>query len=232
MAGKKSKDPSFTSPKGTFKFPRLTEPDFKYKAEGEYSLKLIVPRPEAQPLIDKLQPLWDEAIDAGKAAFKELPVATRKKMEAQGKGFTANPFFSPVYGDDEEETGEVEFKFSMTHSGEYKKGPKAGQKWTRSPSLFDAKGKPLPKSVQIWGGTLGRVSFEVAPYWVPGQASAGLSLRLKAVQVIDLVSGGQRSASSYGFTEEDGYQAPDDEPEGTEADSPDAGEATDEDDDF
>lgn len=39
-------------------------------------------------------------------------------------------------------------------------------------------------------------------------AGAGISLRLKAVQVINLVAGGGGTGESYGFGEEDGYVAP------------------------
>ena len=207
---KRPKLPSFTTPALTFKFPKLTEPDFKFKTQGEFSVKGIGKLAQLQALINKIKPLWEAAIAEGEEAYKALPVATRKKMEAKGQGFTANPFYSPVYDDNEEETDEVELKFGMNYSGEYKSGPKAGQKWTRQPALFDAKGRPLSKNTQIWGGTVGKVSFEVSPYWIPAQGAAGVSLRLQAVQIIDLVSGGQRNANAYGFGEEEGYEQSDD----------------------
>ena len=37
---------------------------------------------------------------------------------------------------------------------------------------------------------------------------AGVSLRLKAVQIINLVEGGGASASNYGFDATEGYVAP------------------------
>jgi hypothetical protein len=73
--------------------------------------------------------------------------------------------------------------------------------------LFDAKGKPLSKDIKIGGGSKMKVSYEILPYYT-AIAGAGISLRLKAVQVIDLVeysSGG--SGESYGFGKEDGYEA-------------------------
>ena len=200
---------TLTTPALVFKFPKLTEPDFKFKTQGEFSVKGIGNKAALAAMCAKITPVWDQAIAEGEEAYKALPVATRKKMEAKGGGFTANPFFSPVYDDNEEETDEIELKFGMNYSGEYKSGPKAGQKWTRQPALFDAKGKPLSKSTQIWGGTVGKVSFEVSPYWVPGQGAAGVSLRLQAVQIIDLVSGGQRNANAYGFSQEEGYEQSD-----------------------
>ena len=51
------------------------------------------------------------------------------------------------------------------------------------------------------------MSFDVSPYFIPGSGAAGIKLRLNAVQVIDLVSGGGRDAEGFGFEKEDGYEA-------------------------
>ena len=95
------------------------------------------------------------------------------------------------------------FKFKMKASG---KDKKTGKPWSRKPTIFDAKGKPMTPVPSIWGGTIGKVSFEVGPYFVQGQAMAGISLSLNAVQIIELRSGGGGTAESYGFGEEDGYE--------------------------
>ena len=202
---KRTSAPQFTSFRGVFKFPKLNSPDTKFKADGEYSVKLIGNEsdPAVQALVGKLTPLHEAAIARGKALTKK------------GKTLSVNPLFTQVYDETTEEpTGEVEFKFTMAASGTFKNGPKAGQAWSRSPSIYDAKGNALTKPPAIWGGTVGKVSFEVGVdresgepgYFIPGTSTAGLSLRLLAVQVIDLVSGGQRTASAYGFGEEDGYE--------------------------
>jgi len=93
----------------------------------------------------------------------------------------------------------------MAASGEVKNGPKKGQKWSRKPMIFDAAGQPMRKVPDIYGGTIGRVRFSLRPYFIKGTGAAGLKLALEAVQIIDLVSGGQRSASSCGFEAEEGY---------------------------
>lgn len=199
MTENNRKLPSITTPKGVFKWPRLNAPDTKYKAEGLYSVKLILEEPEAKALMAKIQPHFDAAVEDGRAKYAELPVKTRKEKE-----FKVNKYFSPVYDDEtEEETGQVEFNFKMTASGVSKK---TGKKWERSPRIFDAKGAPMRNAPDIWGGTVGKVAFEVMPYFNAAQAEAGLSLRLDAVQVIELVSGGGKSASAYGFGEEAGYE--------------------------
>ena len=212
---KRTSAPQFTSFKGTFKYPKLNEPDTKFKAEGEYSVKLIGNSSDAtvQALIAKLRPMHEAAVARGKAMIKK------------GKSLSVNPLYNEVFDETTEEpTGEIEFTFKMGASGTYKNGPKAGQTWTRKPGLFDAKGNAMSNAPSIWGGTVGKVSFEVGVdresgepgYFVPGTGTAGLSLRLLAVQVIDLVSGGQRTAAGYGFGEEEGYTASDDTTEESE----------------
>lgn len=211
MAGKRPEAPKFNTPKVTFKFPRLGVADTKFKAEGEYSVKVVGPKAAFAALIAKLEPLHKEAVKRGKAAYAALPVATRKKLDAKG-GFTINPLFNLVYDDDEKETGEIEMNIKMVASGTYKSGPKQGKTWTRKPSVYDSKMKPMDGS-KVWGGSKGYVSFEVGidkdgqpGYFIPGTGAAGLSLKLQAVQVIELVQGGSRSASDYGFAEEEGHE--------------------------
>lgn len=204
MAEKRKQNPKFTSMKGTFKWPRLNEPDTKFKPEGEYSVKLIVPQADAKPLLDKLAPLHADAVKEGKAEFKAMDKATLAKMKAKGKDFNVNPFYSDEVDEDGEKTGNVEFFFKMTASGTSKK---TGKEWSRKPAMFDARGKKIV--VNPWGGTVGKVSFEARPYFIKGTLSAGLKLALEAVQIIDLVEGGQRSASAYGFEEEEGYEGSD-----------------------
>lgn len=208
MANKKPKNPEFVSPRGTFRYPKLTEPDYGTdefpKPDGEYSVRLILSQADAQPMLDKLQPMLDAAIADAEAKFKELPVASRKKLKA----VTVNELFQEEYDQDTEEaTGNFIFKFAMKASGVTKdKKP-----WSRKPVIFDAKGKKLVNPPPVWGGTEGKVAFEVRPYFITGTGAAGLKLGLNAAQIIELVSGGGRDAEGYGFGEEDGFAADDDD---------------------
>jgi len=208
MADKKPQNFKATTPRGVFRYPALDKPDFgneKFpKPNGVYKVQLILSEADAEPLIAKLKPIYDQAIADGEVEFKGLKVEARKKL----KELTQNDLYAIEYDKDTEEpTGNLIFKFDMTASGENKKK----EKWSRKPAIFDAKGKPMLKVPQVWGGTEGKVSFEASPYFIPGTGSAGLKLRLNAVQIIELVSGGQRSSSDYGFDEEEGYEASDEQ---------------------
>lgn len=201
----------FTSPKGIFRYPTLDKPDFgneKFpKPNGEYKVQLVVTPDVAEILLKKLQPLFEAAVAEGEALFAKLPIASRKKLGE----LTVNDLVSVIYDKETEEpTGDVFFKFSTAASGvNAKKEP-----WSRKIAVFDAKGKPLPKIPSIWGGTVGKVSFEAAAYFVPGTGTAGLKLYLTAAQIIELKSGGSRGASEYGFGEEEGYEGGNEAPEG------------------
>ena len=210
---KKEKLPSFVSPKGTFRYPSLVTPDYGTKefpkSDGEYKVQLILTEAEAQPLIEKLQPIYDAAISEGEEKFKGLKVEQRKKLGA----LKANDLYAIEYDQETEEpTGNVIFKFSMTASGKTKEG----KQWSRKPALFDAKGKPMVDAPPIWGGTSGKISFEASSYFIPGTGAAGVKLRLNAAQIIDLVSGGNKDAGAFGFGEEDGYEAEDSATENNE----------------
>lgn len=209
MTDKKKYFPKFTSPKGTFRYPKLIEPDYgneKFpKPDGEYKVDLILSAEEAKPLIDKLQPLHDQAMQDAQVEFDKLPVKTRKEFEKKGvTGPVANSFFSEIYDEETEEpTGDVYFRVKMKASGKNKKTNKV---WKRKPALFDAKGKPMVNPPDIWGGTIGKVSFEVIPYFIAGTAAVGVRLSLSAAQIIKLRSGGGGNAESYGFGDEDDYE--------------------------
>jgi len=206
-----------TTPKGIFKFPSLTRPDFGTKEypcpEGRYKVTLILREsdPEVQKFLATLNPIYADAQAFAERKFSELKAETRRKL----KSVSMNPLYTEALDKETEEpTGDIEFSFKMAASGTYKKGPRAGETWTRKPGLFDAKRQKIVKAPDIWGGTVGRVSFEVGAdfetgepgYFIPGTGMGGLKLALAAAQVIDLVSGGERSASDHGFGEEDGYE--------------------------
>ena len=203
------KRPTYNSPKGVFQYPSLSKPDFgneKFpKPDGEFKTALIVPAEEAQALINTLTPVWEAAIAAGKEDFAKLAVPIRKKLGSVKE----QPFFEIEYDkDSEQETGNVIFKFKTKYKIVDKK---TNEVRFNKVGLFDSKGKPLPASVAIYGGTIGKVAFQASPYFVAGQGMAGISLRLSAAQVIELVGPGSRSANSYGFGQEEGFDAEDEE---------------------
>lgn len=216
MAQKYQKNPdqqTLFTPRGTLKWPKLTEPDHgteKYPSKheaGEYKTKLVLDRADkgVETFLAKIDTAMERAKELAEEAFKELDVKSRKGLEAKG-GITADLPYSEIYDEETEEpTGQVEMLFKMVAGGVRKKDKKP---WSAKPDLFDAKGKPLGKKIAIWGGSTAIINFELTPYFVPGTGKYGLSRRLNAAQIIALVSaGGTKSASSYGFGEQEGFDS-------------------------
>lgn len=218
MSDKKS-NPTLTSPRGVFVYPSLNKADMGTKAfpkpDGEFKVTLRVPAAVAEKWREgPLAAIIKQAQEEADAEFAKLPVGTRKKLKA----LTWNDVGTDEFDKETEEaTGFVLFKFSMKASGKRKDNTA----WSQKPTIFDSKGVRIAQPPQIWGGSEGKVSFEAAPYFIPGTGAAGVALRLKAVQLLKLVSGGERSASEYGFAaEDDGFDASEcTAPEGTSDDA-------------
>lgn len=195
MTDKKARNPRYVTQVGVAIYPHLVEPDTKFNAEGEYKVKLrlspdsVITDAKGKRVAD-VQSFIDEMM--GKALEKA-------QQENKGKIKEAD---APYEIDDE--TGEVLVNFKLKATGK----TRDGKEFTQKPALFDAKGKPAEVK-GVWGGSKIKVSFEVVPFYTK-LIGAGVSLRLKAVQIIELVAGGNGgSADSYGFGEEEGYEAED-----------------------
>jgi hypothetical protein len=100
--------------------------------------------------------------------------------------------------DEGEETGRMLFNFKQKAKGKTREG----EVFERRVALYLKGGVPLPKDKKIGGGSQMQVSYEPNPFFTGG-LGAGVSLRLEAVMVHELVEWAQRDASGYGFDVED-----------------------------
>lgn len=184
----KVKNPRYTTPAGIAQYPYLTKPDTKFNPDGEYKISVEIPGAAAQDIVTFL----DEQFAASVA---------KAKKENPGKKIKEGDV--PYSVDDD--SGKVTVRFKL----KAKVTPKQGDPFEQRPALFDAKGKPIGTDTKIGGGSKVKVAYELVPYYT-AIAGAGVSLRLKAVQVIDLVEfSGGASSEAYGFGEEEGYEAED-----------------------
>jgi|TARA_B100001057_G_scaffold492722_1_gene585665 hypothetical protein len=161
-------------------YPHLNKPDVRFSEAGEYKVTLKVAKSDATEMLK----LYTKAID------DSLKLAEQNQ---KGKGIKNAP--KPFT----EEDNFVFFKFKMKATGV---NQKTKEKFSQRPQLFDAKKNPIPLSTIIWGGSKMRVAFNLVPYYTP-MLGAGITARLKAVQVISLVEG----KDSNLFSKEDGYEA-------------------------
>lgn len=211
------------TPKGAFKFPKLNTPD-TYNGDSKFKTGLLVD-PDGEGVaefIAFLEKVRDEEVerikkeltDAGKAGLaKKVNVRDVYKMDTDKEG---------------EETGQLLFDAYMKSEV---KSKKTGELIQLRPKFFDAKGNPIKRNVpNIWGGTIGRLGVDVFGSKRPGDGLIGTTLRLDAVFIIDLKTGGGRDASAYGYAgEEDGYTASEDSDSGYDSYG---GDSADDNDDF
>ena len=100
----------------------------------------------------------------------------------------------------DEATGSTVFKFKT----KAQITTKDGKIIPNRVAIFDSKGTPMT-DCNVWSGSEMKVSAELVPYYT-AMVGAGVSMRLRAVQITKLVEGGNGNAKGYGFGEEEGYE--------------------------
>lgn len=204
---KKRKLTEAITPKGVAIYPKLNEPDTKFKKEGSYETRLAfenIDDPAVQAFVAKAEKVRDEFFDNKIAELK-----------AEGKGAAARqlkktdilkPELDRETGD---ETGRYTIKASMKASGVRDDG----KKWTQKPTYFSASGAELKNPPMIGGGSVLKLGIAFDPYVIESSKEVGVTLRLKAVQIINLVTAGKRSFESFGFEAEEGDEIEDNDVE-------------------
>ena len=166
------------TPKGSLVYPHLTNPDTKFDKDGLYKTQLLIKDEDAaQELVDELTEMFE--------AYVMTQPANKRNKKAK------MPF-------QKSEDGGWIFTFKCRAKGIRQDGTT----WSQKPLIVDAKRQPFSGS-SIWGGSEAKVSFTPFMYNVAA-VGLGITLRLKAAQILNLVEGGD-SAQSYGFSEEEGF---------------------------
>lgn len=176
--------------KGKAKWAKVFEPDTRFVDDGEYSTQVIMSEAEAAEVCEQLESLVDEAYNK---AVKEKP--------ALKASLSKRPVTEPEVDQDGNETGNVVFKTKLKALIRAKNGSTYKQKV----QVVDSKRKPMNADQAVGNGSVIKVAVEPVTYVMASTKQVGVSLRLKAVQVIDLVESGA-SAESI-FDEEDGFVA-------------------------
>ncbi len=172
---------TFTTAKGIAYSPYISAPDTKFDEQGHYKVNLCLSEADAQPVIELIKQTVVEGI---KALKKDKPNMEIKQAPLP---------FSKEVDDDGNPTGNVIVKFKS----------KAAYK----PAVFDSKGNMMTKS-NIYGGSELKVNGSCA-FFHTAMIGAGVSIRLRAVQVIQYVEGAS-GANKFGFDEVDGFTVEED----------------------
>jgi len=176
--------------KGNALWAKVFEPDTRYVPEGEYSIQVVVPETEAAEVCEQLENM----------AQAKLAEVVKEQPKLKNVLSTRTPF-----EDETDEagnpTGNVLFKTKM----KARIKSRDGRVYEQKPAVVDAKRTPLDGSQLIGNGSLVKVAVEPVPYMMQSTKQVGVTLRLKAVQIINLVEYGNTTSSI--FDEEDGFVA-------------------------
>lgn len=192
MTQKKTQRKRYVTARGVAIWPRLNQPDTKFDADGVFSAKLAFDGDDdaTNAQIEQLKQLRDEE-------FKKY-ISENPKFKKVAK---VVDFFHPELDEEGEETGRTLMNFKMKAKVTAKK---TGKVYHMKPTILNAKKVVLKNPPNIGGGSILKVSFEVMPYFNAKDKEFGLSLRLVAVQVIELVEFGGSAAAANDFDEEEG----------------------------
>lgn len=180
------------SPVGVSQYAWLTTPDTRFDETGHYKTNLIINDKEAQSLKAQIE-----------AEIKKSVALAKEKAKGKAIKEAPRPFEDELI--DGKKSGNIIFKFKT----KAKIIAKDGKVIPNRVALFDSAGKPMIDA-NVWSGSEMKVSAELIPYYT-AMAGAGVSLRLRAVQITKLVEGGAGNSKGYGFDEvKDGYVAPED----------------------
>jgi hypothetical protein len=176
--------------KGNALWTKVFEPDTRFVPEGEYSIQVVVPETEAAEVCEQLENM----------AQAKLAEVVKEQPKLKSVLSTRNPFENDT---DEagNPTGNILFKTKM----KARVKSRDGRVYEQKPAVVDAKRTPMDGSQLVGNGSLVKVAVEPVPYMMQSTKQVGVTLRLKAVQIINLVEYGNTASSI--FDEEDGFVA-------------------------
>lgn len=195
MADKKAKNPRFTTPLGIAAWPRVTVADTQFVKTGEWSTKITFAPDD--PGVSEFLAYLDAQVDAAVVEMK-------KQYPKAAKAIKPAPAYRNEVDKEGTETGRIEFGAKRPCQVTRKADEKVFK--LNPPVLFDSAGNVIKKDIKLGAGSKILVNFEHYPYIIQKDKEVGISRRLLAVQVIELVewNGVSQDAETYGFGAVDG----------------------------
>jgi hypothetical protein len=194
----------------------LNKPDDRYNPDKpEYKVSIIYENEEAaSDMIEVIKTAQDQAVE-------DAVNQAREEAKKKGKKFNEERFRSSLklaplpikeeLDENDDPTGRIIIgPFKMRARGV----TKDGREWERKCPVFDGAGKPVDlEAVSIWGGSILNICYFIDTYYTAA-LGAGVSLKLEAVQVLELRSGKAKTAAGFGFsTDGEGLSQDDDDDE-------------------
>jgi hypothetical protein len=168
----------FTTPVGELVYPWLTRADTRYDPEGVFQTKLLLPFENAQELIARLEGTLNDFIGT-------LDVK-------QQNSYAPAPVYEEETDDEGNTTGNVLFRVKL----KARVTPREGDPFYQRPVVFDA-ADGTAVTAPVYGGTMARLKGQIVPYTNAASKAVGVTLRLRSVQVHELVSGSSDGAAFW-----------------------------------
>jgi len=223
------------TPEGTASYPHLQKPD-SYMGKEKYDTQLVLDssKPEDQEFRSKVEAYMEKAKANAIATQQEIvdgldPKSKNPKVQKQYKNAStilenlkAGEFRGPIedeFDENDEPTGKFILKTKCNASFKTKKG----EVIDLAPKIYDASAELMQVRPDIRGGSRLHVDIDLVPYLAAAvDIGAGVSARLKAVQVIRLSGNGGNDSGGSGFGAKSGFsgqgyvapETPDVQPEG------------------
>lgn len=181
------------TPAGLAKYAFISKPETWQGTEVGYSVQIKMSEEDTKAFMEQLT----DELEKAKESIELKP----------GKRWSKEPSMS-MRTDAE---GNILFKFkaktTITTRG--------GETIKRSIPVVDAKGHPM-HITSLGDGSIIKVAYSASPYWMSNNQN-GMTLYLRAIQVLKYVPYGGGTAESFGFsTDEDGYDVTEDAAEDEE----------------
>jgi len=200
---KQEKPKAIVTPAGVAKYASISKPKLNFNKTGEeYSVEMQFDPADVEGLTEQFTALAEKA---RKEAVEKAKNGREAKLIADYGVHL--PISEELDKDSGDPTGKMLLK--AKNSASYK--DKNGEEQKRKLPVFDAKGKPTA-GLNIGRGSTLKVSVVPNTFVNPATKMVGVSLWLKAVQVINLVEYGGGDAKSFGFGEEEGFVVNEDAP--------------------
>ena len=157
------------TPKGKMMWAYLHKPDTQFDSNGVFHVKLQLANGSSD--------------DLRKAIMREHKANKKEAMARNPKRTSFREFlpFKEILNDEGLADG-YEFQFKLKALAT---NSKTGQEFTQRPVVVGPDKMPVPSDVTIGNGSVGKIAFEAIPYFTGN--NIGVSLRLRGVQVLELV---------------------------------------------
>ncbi len=206
------------TPVGIGQYAYLEQPDFEYNSAGDWKVKVFYDPSEDD--VQKMCVVMDELLEKAMVYFTDQAKTTKDKKKIRPSENT--PYYNET-DDEDEPTGRIYINPKSIASGTTAEG----EDWKRHMPIFDAQGAKVTEKLNIGSGTKMKVALLLRAYYNK-QSGVGVSLRLIAVQIIDLkqFGGGIQTAEDAGFDKVEGGFSAETFENPTEPEAPETTEAT------